>query len=44
MESKKRIERGGNMGAGRPKNSKGGSGSYDKRRNRYVAQYYLVDN
>ena len=32
------------MGAGRPKNTKGGSISYDKRRNRYVAQFYLVDN
>ena len=32
------------MGAGRPKNTKGGSVSYDKRRNRYVAQFYLVDN
>ena len=32
------------MAGGRPKNTKGGSVSYDKRRDRYVVQYYIVDN
>ena len=31
------------MGAGRPKNTKGGSVYFDKSRNRYIAQYYLID-
>ena len=31
------------MAGGRPKNTKGGSVSYDKRRDRYVVQYYIVD-
>lgn len=31
------------MAGGRPKNTKGGSVSYDRRRDRYVVQYYIVD-
>ena len=29
--------------AGRPKNSMGGSISYNKERNRYILQYYVID-